>query len=383
MVSEHSSGIRAGDKGRKEAGGAQLKKDESLETELGYLYARMENQGHQIQQNAESMASLQLKTDQKFKEVLSAIAKSRPEEPNGKKSVVSTPEVETRKRETVLKEGGTNRRFHKLEMLLFNGTNAEEWIFNVERSFYTYKDEEMMKVAMSSLEGDTLLFYEWEHRRWPIRDWEELKELIRRRFKSSNDAAEHILANSPFGSLEYSNHDSNKNAVPIPGGPKLPSEEREMPLFDGNQLDWILEAEWHFSFKGLREEEKLEAAVMALQGDALLWYEWEHRRRPIRDWQEMKNLIRCRFRTPTSALPPFRELEARNRDKRDSLLNQEGAVRDRRKLVAYSQAATVTEHRPSMTAPLNKVTEEGYPGHRRNGLESKERVEFGKLGLHA
>ncbi|KAL7594877.1 hypothetical protein Lser_V15G31347 [Lactuca serriola] len=86
MVSEHSPspGIKAGDKGGgKEARGAQLKKVESLETELGYLYARMENQGHQIQQNAESMASLQLKTDQKFKEILSAIANSRPEEPNG------------------------------------------------------------------------------------------------------------------------------------------------------------------------------------------------------------------------------------------------------------------------------------------------------------
>ncbi|CAI9297284.1 unnamed protein product [Lactuca saligna] len=193
------------------------------------------------------------------------------------------PEVETKKRETVLKEGGTNRRFHKLEMLLFNGTNAEEWIFNVERSFYTYEDEEMMKVAVRSLEGDALLFYEWKHRRRPIRDCEELKGLIRRRFKSSNDAAEHILANSEFGSLEYSDHDSSKNAVPFPGGPKLPSEELEMPLFDGNQSDWILEAEWYFCFYGLREEDKLDVAVMALQGDALLWYEWEHRRRPIKD----------------------------------------------------------------------------------------------------
>ncbi|CAH1436757.1 unnamed protein product [Lactuca virosa] len=117
MVSEHSPspGIMAGDKGGwKEARGDQLKKVESLETELKHLYARMENQGHQIQHNAKSMASLQLKMDQKFKEVLSAIAKSRPEEPNGKTLVVSTPEVETRKRETILKGGTTNRRFHKL-----------------------------------------------------------------------------------------------------------------------------------------------------------------------------------------------------------------------------------------------------------------------------
>ncbi|CAI9278217.1 unnamed protein product [Lactuca saligna] len=180
---------------------------------------------------------------------------------------VETKKRETVKRETVLKEGGTNRRFHKLEMLLFNGTNADEWISYVERSFYMYEDEEMLKVVVRSLEGDALLFYEWEHRRRSIRDWEELKGLIRRRFKSSNDAAEHNLANSQFGWLEYSDHDSSKNAVPFQGGPKLPSEELEMPLFD----------------------------VMALQGDALLWYEWEHRRRPIKDWEEMNCLIRQRY----------------------------------------------------------------------------------------
>lgn len=381
MVSEHSPspGIKAGDKGGgKEARGAQLKKVESLETELGYLYARMENQGHQIQQNAESMASLQLKTDQKFKEILSAIANSRPEEPNGKKSVVSTPEVETRKRETVLTEGGTNRRFHKLEMLLFNGTNAEEWIFNVERSFYTYEDEEMMKVAVRSLEGDALLFYEWEHRRRPIRDWEELKGLIRRRFKSSNDAAEHILANSQFRSLEYSDHDSSKNAVPIPGGPKLPSEELEMPLFHGNQSDWILEAEGYFSLYGLREEDKLDAAVMALQGDALLWYEWEHRRRPIKDWEEMKSLIRRRY-----TLPLYPKCEAKNNGERNSTMNKEERIGDHRKLATSSQVpAMAIEIKPSLdevTAPLKDITEATLLGFHKNGLKKKTGPEIKEL----
>ncbi|CAH1446128.1 unnamed protein product [Lactuca virosa] len=304
MVSEHSPSLRimAGDEGGgKEARGSQIKKVESLETELGHLYARMENQRHQIQQNTESMASLQLKMDQKFEEALSAIAKSRPEEPNGKKSVVSTPEVETRKREMILKGGTTNRRFHKHEIPLFDGTNTHEWIFNVEGSFCSYEDEETMKAVERSLEGEALLFYEWEHRRRPIRDWEELKGLIQWRFKSSNDAAEQILTDSQFGSLVDSDHDSSKS----------------------------------------------------------------------------------QFRPPLSSLPLFRELEARNRGKRDPILHQKGVVGDRWNLVAYSQATTVTKHRPSMTTPLNEVTEEGYLSHRRNGLESKEWVEFGKLGLHS
>ncbi|CAI9298532.1 unnamed protein product [Lactuca saligna] len=222
MVSEHSPpGIMAGDKGGgKEARGAQLKKVESLETELGHLYARMENQGHQIQQNAESIASLQLKMDQMFEEILGAIAKSRPTINNEKKtmegepsntpvlSIEETPRVYSRASHTdtggsrngtgggfigrgggyIPKgeyRGGTNQRFHKHEMILFDGTNTEEWIFNIERSFCSYEDDETMEVAVGALAGDTLLWYEWEHRRQPIRDWEELKGLIRRRFGSS------------------------------------------------------------------------------------------------------------------------------------------------------------------------------------------------------
>ncbi|CAH1440772.1 unnamed protein product [Lactuca virosa] len=48
----------------------------------------MDNQGHLIQHTVDSIASFQLKIDQKFEEVLMAIAMSCPEEPNGKKSVV-------------------------------------------------------------------------------------------------------------------------------------------------------------------------------------------------------------------------------------------------------------------------------------------------------
>ncbi|CAI9279997.1 unnamed protein product [Lactuca saligna] len=120
-----------------------------------------------------------------------------------------------------------------------------------------------------------------------------------------------------------------------------------MILFDGtNTEEWILNIER--SFCSYEDEETMEVAVGALAGGTLLWYEWEHRRRPIRDWEELKGLIRCRFGSSQQS-PIF-------------LLKEK------------------TEHK---TIPLKEVTEEGYLGHRRNGLESKEWVEFGKLGLHA
>lgn len=68
--------------GGKETGVAQIKRVESLELELGTLYDRLENQGYQIQHQADSIASIQMKIDQnqlkmeqKFEEILGAIAK--------------------------------------------------------------------------------------------------------------------------------------------------------------------------------------------------------------------------------------------------------------------------------------------------------------------
>ncbi|CAH1427355.1 unnamed protein product [Lactuca virosa] len=155
---------------------------EGVKSALTYLQQLMNNQCSLFVEKMTEMAT-------ENKRVCSMFSEKRGKDNSYRLPSLPPPEDEIKKRETVLKEGGTNRRFHKLEMLLFNGTNAEEWIFNVERSFYTNEDEEMMKGVVRSLEGDALLFYEWEHRRRPIRDWEELKGLIRRRFNSSNDAA--------------------------------------------------------------------------------------------------------------------------------------------------------------------------------------------------
>lgn len=77
-----------------------------------------------------------------------------------------------------------------------------------------------------------------------------------------------------------------------------------MPLFDGNNPDgWILRAERYHQFYRLSEEDKMEAAVVALEGDALLWFQWENRWRPIQNWEEMKTMVRRKFRsTATGSL---------------------------------------------------------------------------------
>ncbi|XP_074323394.1 uncharacterized protein LOC141660315 [Apium graveolens] len=53
----------------------------------------------------------------------------------------------------------------------------------------------------------------------------------------------------------------------------------DMALFDGSDPDgWIMRVERYFNFYRLSEEERLEAVVVALEGDALHWFQWEPKR---------------------------------------------------------------------------------------------------------
>lgn len=59
----------------------------------------------------------------------------------------------------------------------------------------------------------------------------------------------------------------------------------DMPIFDGSDPDgWILRVLRYFGFYRLTEAEMLDAVVVALEGDALRWFQWENKHHPIRRW---------------------------------------------------------------------------------------------------
>ena len=63
----------------------------------------------------------------------------------------------------------------------------------------------------------------------------------------------------------------------------------EMSVFDGeNPDDWILKVERYFQLYHISNEDKLEAAIISFKGEALLWYQWESKRRLMMLWEEMK-----------------------------------------------------------------------------------------------
>lgn len=72
----------------------------------------------------------------------------------------------------------------------------------------------------------------------------------------------------------------------------------DMPTFDGTDPDgWILQAERYFAIYGLINEEKVEAVVLSLSGDALAWFRWSDKQKSLTTWDEVKSLFLQKFRS--------------------------------------------------------------------------------------
>lgn len=110
----------------------------------------------------------------------------------------------------------------------------------------------------------------------------------------------------------------------------------EMPLFEGKDPDgWVLKSEKYFTVCRLSEHEKVDAAVVAMEGDALKWYQWENGRNPVSSWLDFKARI----------LHQFRPLNA-------------GSLHEQ--WLATTQTSTVLEYRRffiEMASPLTDIPE--------------------------
>ncbi|XP_074337653.1 uncharacterized protein LOC141674849 [Apium graveolens] len=150
---------------------------------------------------------------------------------------------------------------------------------------------------------------------------------------------------------------SGRFGDPVGGNWKV--KKLDLPVFDGMNPDgWILRAERYFHFYRLGEEESLEAAVVSLDGDALLWFQWEDRRRPIRNWTELKSMLLRQFR-PSSI----------------------GSLQEQ--WLHHQQQTDVVEYRRrfiELMAPLTGVPEEIALAQFINGLKDEIKTEVRVLG---
>ncbi|KAL4556413.1 hypothetical protein LXL04_039064 [Taraxacum kok-saghyz] len=74
----------------------------------------------------------------------------------------------------------------------------------------------------------------------------------------------------------------------------------ELPIFDDKDPHgWIMRAEIYFLLNRLTGDEQIEVAIISFNGNALHWFQWEHRRQTIYDWRTLKALMLKQFRSCT------------------------------------------------------------------------------------
>lgn len=132
----------------------------------------------------------------------------------------------------------------------------------------------------------------------------------------------------------------------------------DMPIFEGTEDGWVLRMDRYFAFYKMTEVERMEAVVVAMEGDALRWFQWENKRRPIRVWAELKELVLQRFRSQSGG----------------SLYEQ---------WLATNQTTSVQEYQRRFietTSPLEHISENILLGQFLNGLNEEIRVEVRLLG---
>jgi len=77
-----------------------------------------------------------------------------------------------------------------------------------------------------------------------------------------------------------------------------------MPIFDGEDLmRWLTKIERYFRLLAVREENKLEAIMVAMDGEALGWFQWWESWNPIHSWDGFKIAVTQRFQASSLGNP--------------------------------------------------------------------------------
>lgn len=141
---------------------------------------------------------------------------------------------------------------------------------------------------------------------------EELRTLIMQRTKDRprrsrhhhhkrRSTADYDGSDEDAGSVySYGTTNSTRDSVRDFGGRKM-----KIPLFRGDDAyGWIVRTERYFKLNRVEEEEKLDAVVIALEDQALNWYQWWEEQNTDLTWDAFKEALVRRFQ-PGLVQNPF------------------------------------------------------------------------------
>ena len=96
----------------------------------------------------------------------------------------------------------------------------------------------------------------------------------------------------------------------------------EIPIFDiGDVFGWTNKVEHYFEIKGVEEEDRIQVAMVVMEGKALTWYQWWEFRVKSPNWTNFKQVVIQRFQ-PSMNQSPYELLVS---------LKLEGTVEEYRK----------------------------------------------------
>ena len=81
-------------------------------------------------------------------------------------------------------------------------------------------------------------------------------------------------------------------------------QKLEIPIFDGGDaFGWTNKVEHYFEIKGVEEEDQIQAAMVAMEGKALTWYQWWEFCTKNPNWTDFKNVVIQRFQPSMNQSP--------------------------------------------------------------------------------
>ncbi|KAL4033230.1 hypothetical protein IC575_006316 [Cucumis melo] len=156
------------------------------------------------------------------------------------KTKVTEPINEGNENEKNGEEKNNDRsKFKKVEMLVFNGEDPDAWLFRADRYFQIHMltDSKKMTVATISFEGPALNWYRAQEERDKFKDWENLKERLLVRFRSTREGSicGQFLRIQQESSVEEYRNKFDRLMAPVSDLPDRVIEE----TFMGGLFPWI------------------------------------------------------------------------------------------------------------------------------------------------
>ncbi|KAF7810715.1 Retrovirus-related Pol polyprotein from transposon 17.6 [Senna tora] len=224
------------------------------------------------------------------------------------------------------------------------GTRMESRVENVEKELGVFKEDLTQVKEVMMMMKDTL---------------ERLERKVDKggEHDQSEGSGAHGEGEKEKDSEEVNNKDKDKDKgrEEVNDGDNRKYRKLELPLFEGDDaVGWLFRVERYFSINRMKDEEKLEAVAVCLEGRALNWLQWIETRMEIRSWLKFKLELMRRFH--------------------QSQLGNGYEV-----LMALKQTGTVAEYREKFelfSAPLKDAPEDMLIGTFLNGLKEEIRAEL-------